>query len=72
MSWIRSPRASSAGSRFRAAGAASWRAAGCLLLQALRTPITMSGFSEEYRTLVTGIVILIFAAAALARRNERA
>ena len=47
-------------------------AAGCLLLQALRTPITMSGFSEEYRTLVTGIVILIFAAAALARRNERA
>ena len=48
------------------------RRAGCLLLQALRTPITMSGFSEEYRTLVTGIVILIFAAAALARRNERA
>jgi len=31
----------------------------------------MSGFPEEYRTLVTGIVILIFAAA-LARRNERA
>ena len=47
-------------------------AAGCLLLQALRTQITMSGFPEEYRTLVTGIVILIFAAAALARRNERA
>ncbi|MGZ3390044.1 MAG: ABC transporter permease, partial [Isosphaeraceae bacterium] len=47
-------------------------AAGCLLLQALRTQITMSGFPEEYRTLVTGIVILIFAAAAaLARRNER-
>ncbi len=48
-------------------------AAGCLLLQALRTQITMSGFPEEYRTLVTGIVILIFAAAdALARRQERA
>lgn len=48
-------------------------AAGCLLLQALRTQITMSGFPEEYRTLVTGILILIFAAAdALARRHERA
>ncbi len=47
-------------------------AAGCLLLQALRTQITMSGFPEEYRTLVTGMVILIFAAAdALARRHER-
>ncbi len=47
-------------------------AAGCLLLQALRTQITMSGFPEEYRTLVTGVVILIFAAAdALARRQER-
>jgi ribose transport system permease protein len=47
-------------------------AAGCLLLQALRTQITMSGFPEEYRTLVTGAVILIFAAAdALARRGER-
>lgn len=47
-------------------------AAGCLLLQALRTQITMSGFPEEYRTLVTGIVILIFASAdALARRHER-
>lgn len=48
-------------------------AAGCLLLQALRTQITMSGFPEEYRTLVTGVVILTFAAAdALARRGERA
>jgi len=47
-------------------------AAGCLLLQALRTQITMSGFPEEYRTLVTGMVILIFAAAALALRHERA
>jgi len=48
-------------------------AAGCLLLQALRTQITMSGFPEEYRTLVTGLVILTFAAAdALARRGERA
>jgi ribose transport system permease protein len=47
-------------------------AAGCLLLQALRTQITMSGFPEEYRTLVTGVVILVFAAAdALARRGER-
>jgi ribose transport system permease protein len=48
-------------------------AAGCLLLQALRTQITMSGFPEEYRTLATGLVILTFAAAdALARRGERA
>jgi hypothetical protein len=47
-------------------------AAGCLLHQALRTQITMSGFPGEYRTLVTGIVILIFAVDALARRNERA
>jgi ribose transport system permease protein len=48
-------------------------AAGCLLLQALRTQITMSGFPEEYRTLVTGLVILTFAAVdALARRGERA
>ncbi len=48
-------------------------AGGCLLLQALRTQITMSGFPEEYRTLVTGIVILIFAAAAaLALWHERA
>ena len=32
----------------------------------------MSGFPEEYRTLVTGLVILTFAAAdALARRSER-
>ncbi|MFO0890241.1 MAG: ABC transporter permease [Isosphaeraceae bacterium] len=47
-------------------------AAGCLLLQALRTQITMSGFPEEYRTLVTGVVILTFAAVdALARRGER-
>ncbi len=48
-------------------------AAGCLLLQSLATLITMSGFPDEYRTLVTGAVILIFAAAdALARRSERA
>lgn len=48
-------------------------AAGALLLQALRTQITMSGFPDEYRTFITGLVILIFAAAdALARRNERA
>jgi ribose transport system permease protein len=32
----------------------------------------MSGFPEEYRTMVTGLVILHFAAAdALARRGER-
>ncbi len=45
-------------------GSVPGAAAGCLLLQALRTQITMSGFPEEYRTLVTGVVILIFAAAA--------
>lgn len=48
-------------------------AAGALLLQALRTQITMSGFPDEYRTFITGLVILTFAAAdALARRDERA
>ena len=36
------------------AGQRAGAAAGCLLLQALRTQITMSGFPEEYRTLVTG------------------
>lgn len=47
-------------------------AAGCLLLQTLATLITMSGFPDEYRTLVSGAVILTFAAAdALARRSER-
>jgi ribose transport system permease protein len=47
--------------------------AGCLMLQALATLITMSGFPDEYRNLVTGAVILTFAATdALARRSERA
>jgi ribose transport system permease protein len=46
--------------------------AGCLMLQALATLITMSGFPDEYRNLVTGAVILTFAATdALARRSER-
>ena len=44
---------------------------GCLLLQSLATLITMSGFPDEYRTLVTGLVILVFAAAdALSRSRE--
>jgi ribose/xylose/arabinose/galactoside ABC-type transport system permease subunit len=47
-------------------------AVGCLLLQSLGTWITMSGFPDEYRSLVTGGVILLFAAVdALARRNTR-
>lgn len=47
-------------------------AVGCLLLQSLGTWITMSGFPDEYRSLVTGSVILIFAAVdAFARRNTR-
>lgn len=47
-------------------------AAGCLLLQTLATMITMRGLPDEYRTLITGAVILTFAAAdALARRGER-
>ena len=47
-------------------------AAGCLLLQALESLITISGFPDEYRKLVTGAVILTFAAAdALGRRSER-
>lgn len=46
-------------------------ALGCLLLQALGTYITMSGFPDEYRSLATGAVILTFAAAdALARRTS--
>jgi ribose transport system permease protein len=47
-------------------------AAGCLLLQALRSLIILGGLPDEYSTLVTGCVILTFAAAdALARRGER-
>lgn len=47
-------------------------AAGCLLLQALSNLITLGGYSDEYSTLVTGAVILTFAAAdAFARRGER-
>jgi ribose/xylose/arabinose/galactoside ABC-type transport system permease subunit len=47
-------------------------AGGVLLLQALATWITLSGFPDEYRTLVTGAVILTFAAVdALARRGQR-
>jgi ribose transport system permease protein len=45
-------------------------AAGCLLLQALGTWITIRGLQDEYRSLVTGAVILTFAAAdALARKR---
>lgn len=44
------------------AGSVVGAALGCLLLQSLATLITMSGFPDEYRTLVTGAVILIFAA----------
>ncbi len=47
-------------------------AAGCLLLQALGTWITIRGLQDEYRSLLTGAVILIFAAAdALARGSRR-
>lgn len=47
-------------------------AVGCLLLQSLGTWITMSGFPDEYRSVVTGGVILVFAAVdAFARRNTR-
>jgi ribose transport system permease protein len=54
------------------AGSVLGAAAGCLLLQTLATLITMSGFPDEYRTLITGAVILTFASAdALARRGER-
>jgi ribose transport system permease protein len=46
--------------------------AGALLLQTLTTQITMSGFPDAYRSLVTGLVILTFASAdALARRSSR-
>jgi ribose transport system permease protein len=53
-------------------GSVPGAAAGCLLLETLGTLITMNrGFPDEYRALVTGAVILIFAAAdALARRSE--
>jgi ribose transport system permease protein len=47
-------------------------AGGCLLLQALRSWITIRGLQDEYRSLVTGAVILTFAAAdAIARRRSR-
>jgi ribose transport system permease protein len=42
---------------------------GCLVLQALSSYITIRGFPDEFRSLATGAVILVFAAAdALARR----
>ena len=47
-------------------------AAGCLLLQALGTWITIRGFQDEYRSLLTGGVILAFAAIdAWSRRRGR-
>lgn len=47
-------------------------AAGALLLQALGTWITIRGFADEYRDLVTGLVILLFAATdAWARGRSR-
>lgn len=45
-------------------------AAGCLLLQALGTWITIRGLQDEYRSLVTGAVILTFAAADALRRRR--
>lgn len=46
-------------------------AAGCLLLQALGTWITIRGFQDEYRNLLTGAVILTFAVVdAMARRTR--
>ncbi len=46
-------------------------AVGCLVLQALASLITMSGFPDQYRSLATGLVILAFAAAdAMARRGR--
>ncbi len=54
------------------AGSVIGAAFGCLLLQSLGTLITMSRFPDEYRNLVTGAVILTFAATdALARRSDR-
>jgi ribose transport system permease protein len=54
------------------AGSVLGAAAGCLLLQALGTWITIRGLQDEYRSLLTGAVILTFAAAdALARRGRR-
>ncbi len=54
------------------AGSVLGAAAGCLLLQSLSNLINLSGFPDEYSTLVTGAVILTFAAAdALVRRGER-
>ncbi len=46
-------------------------AAGCLLMQTIGSLITYSGFPDEYRSLVTGGVILLFAAAdAIGRRSR--
>lgn len=53
-------------------GSVMGAAAGCLILQALATWITLSGFPDEYRSLVTGAVILLFASVdAFARRGRR-
>lgn len=45
------------------AGSVVGAALGCLFLRSLATLITMSGFPDDYRTIVTGAVILVFAAA---------
>jgi len=46
-------------------------AAGGLLLQALSNLINLSNFPDEYSTLITGAVILIFAAVDAVTRSER-
>jgi ribose/xylose/arabinose/galactoside ABC-type transport system permease subunit len=54
------------------AGSVLGAAGGCLLLQALGTWISISGFRDEYRQIVTGGVILVFAAVdAVARQRRR-
>jgi ribose transport system permease protein len=47
-------------------------AAGCLMLKTIETVITLRGLDDQYRSLVTGLLILIFAATdAWSRRGMR-
>lgn len=46
-------------------------AAGCLMLKTIETIITLRGLDDQYRSLVTGLLILIFAASDAWSRKRR-
>lgn len=47
-------------------------AAGCLMLKTIETIITLRGLDDQYRSLVTGLLILVFAASdSWSRRGQR-